>query len=151
MKEMTIEVLSRQAVQKFITDMPHVVISLRDPGSEQPKLPENSNRIAELYIECDDIDFDGGNYKKFAREDAKAILGLLTVTLPYINTIVVHCEAGQCRSAGVGAALAILLGLPDKDSKYFNPRGPYYPNRHVYRTVLNTAMEENWSTPEPKE
>jgi predicted protein tyrosine phosphatase len=148
MKEMTIEVFSRQAVEKFITDLPHIVISIREPGSAQPKLPENSNRIAELYIECDDIDIDSPMVKQFAKDDAKAILGLLKVTLPYINTIVVHCEAGQSRSAGVGAALSIILRVPDGDKKYFNPRGPYYPNRYIYRTMLNTALEENWYLPE---
>ena|SRR5579863_9999607 len=145
MKEMTIEVFSRLVVEKFITDLPHVIISIREPGSNPPNLPENPNRIAELFIECDDIDVDSPSFKRFTEDDAKAILGLLKVTLPYINTVVVHCEAGKSRSAGVGAALSILLKVPDGDKKYFNPRGPYYPNRYIYRTMLDTAIKENWN------
>lgn len=161
MKEMKIEVFSRKEIQKFTTDLPHVAISISEPESPGYPLikavfPDNPNRIAELYL--DFCDQDGRKtsperlaqvgYKLFSVEDAKAILGLLRVTLPYINLIIVNCPGGISRSSGVAAALSIILGLPDKDNKYFNPRGLYIPNRHVYRTLIDTAIEENFHAPE---
>lgn len=144
MKEMMIKVFNRLTVEKFITDLPHVLISVRNPELEKVKLPDNPNRIAELYLDFDDIDKDIEGFKRFTIEDAKAILGLLKVTLPYINTVIVNCEAGISRSAGIGAALSILLGVPEKDEKFFDPKGKFKPNRFVYRTLLDVAMGENW-------
>lgn len=148
-KELKIEVLSREKVQQFVTDLPHIVISVRDPGSERAKLPDNPNRIAELYLDFDDYDkqYDT-TVKLVSKEDAKAILGVLKVTEPYINLIVVNCEAGISRSSAIAAAISVLLKLPDGDSQYFNPRGPFCPNRLVYRTLLNTAIEEDFHAPE---
>ena len=153
MKEMKIEIFSRSGVENFKTDMPHVVISVRDPGSKEAKLPVNPNRIAELYLDFSDFDGKRLNVmfehelKTFSKEDAKAILSLIKLSEPYINMIVVNCEAGICRSSAIGAALSILLDLPGKDTRFFNPRGPYYPNRFVYRMILDTAMEEGWDAP----
>lgn len=132
MKEMRIKVFSRQNVEKFITDMPHIVISVRDPGSMRANLPDNPNRIAELYLDFDDI-------------DAASILKVVGLTYPYINLVVVNCEAGISRSAGIAGALSLLIGLTD--TEFFNPRGPYKPNRWVYRTLLNQAQLENWHVP----
>lgn len=143
---MKIKICSRTTVQKFITDLPHVVISVRDPGTDQVALPDNANRIAELYLDFSDLDGDRFNcvkeheLKPFTKDDAKSILTLLKLTHPYINLIVVNCEAGISRSSGIGAALSIILGMGDV--QYFNPRGPYVPNRFVYRTILDVALEE---------
>ena len=161
MKEMTIKVFSRVNVEKFVTDLPHIVISIREPDSpgyvnERAKLPDNPNRIAELYLDFCDMDcrktgpdkLQEIGYKLFSKDDAKAILSMVKITEPYINLIVVNCPGGISRSSGVAAALSILLKIPDGDNQYFNPKGPYTPNRFVYRTILDTAIEENWYAPE---
>jgi predicted protein tyrosine phosphatase len=152
MKEMTIKAMSQANIEKYMTDMPHIVISIRDDGCEdKAKLPDNPNRIAELFLDFADMDKPevGFAFKLFSKEDARAILGLVKMTEPYINTILVNCMAGVSRSAAVAAALSILLGV--SDTNYFNPRGPYYPNRLVYRTLLDVAIEENFYDPTRKE
>lgn len=158
MKEMKIKVFSQQNVEKFLTDAPHIVISIREPDSpgykvERAKLPDNPNRIAELYLDFCDMDcrkttperLTEVGYKLFSKEDAKSILKFVKLTEPYINLIVVNCSAGISRSAGVGAALGVLLGIGDEE--FFNPDGPYQPNRFVYRTILDTAIEEGYNAP----
>ena len=64
---------------------------------------------------------------------------IVRLTKKYINLIIVNCEAGVSRSAGIAAALAKYLG--QSDERFFNPRGPYCPNRYVYRTLLNVTMD----------
>lgn len=149
-KEMIIKVFSRKEIEKFLTDMPHIVISARDPESKEVKLPDNPNRIAELHLEFDDCDGFSllptlERFKPFSSEDAKSILKLVNLTYPYVNMILVNCEAGISRSAGIAAALSILLGRGDQI--YFNIKGPYYPNKFVYKTLLTIAEEENFNVP----
>lgn len=159
MKQMKIKVFSQLNVEKFYTDMPHVVISIREPDSpgykvERAKLPDNPNRIAELYLDFCDMDcrkttperLTEVGYKLFSKEDALSILKFVKLTEPYVNLIVVNCSAGISRSAGVGASLGVLLGIGD--AEFFDPNGPYRPNRFVYRTMLDTALAENWNIPE---
>lgn len=152
MKDLRIKVLSRQNVEKFLTEEPHIVISVRDMGSPPATLPENEKRIAELFLEFSDSDgetlhqvYKSDVIKMFTPEDAKSVLKVVQLTLPYINLIVVNCEAGICRSSAIAAAISRLLGL--SDMSYFDPRGPYRPNRFVYRTIMNQGMEDNFHAP----
>jgi len=138
-------VFSRETIKEFVTDRPYLLISIRDPKSEVVETQDNPNQVARLDLEFSDFDVDrfpkilNTNIKVFTKEDAQSIITVLRVTEKYINLIVVHCEAGISRSAGVAAALAKCLG--QSDEKFFNPRGPYCPNRYVYRTLLNTYLD----------
>lgn len=51
-----------------------------------------------------------------------------------IQSIIVHCDAGQSRSAGVAAA--ILKAKTGSDMQIFK-RAFYKPNMHCYRITLN--------------
>ena len=57
-----------------------------------------------------------------------------------IDMIIVQCEAGRSRSAGVAAA--IMKYLWNDDSEVFN-NSKYNPNMLCYRTVLDKLMEGN--------
>jgi hypothetical protein len=58
--------------------------------------------------------------------------------LEYPNyDIIVHCDAGVSRSAGVGAA--ILRWLTGDDDYIFDS-GKFFPNMHCYRMTLNALM-----------
>lgn len=56
-----------------------------------------------------------------------------------VDLIIVHCEAGRSRSAGVAAAL--MKYLWNDDSEIFDS-SRYNPNMLCYRTVLNKLMED---------
>lgn len=55
------------------------------------------------------------------------------------DSIIVHCDAGVSRSAGIAAALMKYYNGDDTPI-FDNPR--YCPNMLCYRTMLNTLMEE---------
>jgi predicted protein tyrosine phosphatase len=132
-------VLNRKNIQEFATDRPYLLISIRDPKSEPVVIPENPNQVARLDLDFYDIDCKADGVKSFCDEDAKAILKIVNLILPYVNLIVCQCEAGVSRSAGVAAALSKIL--TDDDSKFFAKKGPYCPNSFVYRTILNRYMD----------
>jgi predicted protein tyrosine phosphatase len=147
-REIDILVFNQEDVEEFMTDRPHVVISIKEPGpAKRAVFPENSYRIAELYLDFCDMDaLRSPNvknlpdvYKLFCEDDARSILKFLELMLPYINLIVVNCPGGISRSSAVAAAIAKILG--QSDERFFNPKGPYTPNRFIYRTLLNVAMD----------
>ena len=135
-------VFSREGIGNFVTDRPYLLISIKDPGSEVVELQDNPNKIAQLDLEFSDFDVDkcpgilNSKIKVFTKEDAQSIITVLRLTEKYINLIVVHCEAGLSRSPGIAAALSNILGYGDQF--YFKH---YLPNKYVYRTLLNIAMD----------
>lgn len=158
MNQPKIKIFSQVNIEKYEEDVPHIVISIREPNSpgydvQRAKLPDNEKRIAELYLDFCDMDCRKNTperltyvgYKLFNKDDARAILGIVKLTTPYIEAILINCSAGISRSSGVGAALAVLLG--QSDTRFFDPSGPYRPNRYVYRTLLDVAIEEKFYEP----
>lgn len=56
-----------------------------------------------------------------------------------VDTLLIHCYAGESRSMAVGAFAVKMLG--GDNSQYFSKRRP---NEHVYQTLLET-----WNTMKP--
>jgi predicted protein tyrosine phosphatase len=129
--------LSRQAIGQFEPPEDSIIISIRDPGSEPVKVPENPRIRAVLRVEpFHDIDraipgIGVAEYTLFDRARADAIAWFVRAH-PTVPLIVAHCEAGISRSAGVCAAIQehyrIELGRTAFQTGI--------PNRLVYRLVL---------------
>ncbi len=68
----------------------------------------------------------------FTDNDARIILDFVQDCRIDIDLIVVHCEAGISRSAGVAGALSLIYN--GSDEYYFHR---YLPNIFVYRSILN--------------
>lgn len=150
---MNVYVMSRQNAIRYCHqkhDTPVVMVSISDPSMRYNSAPFQSkeNGIKEiLRLSFADADKPGTDvYGHIADssdlmqpEDGQKIKKLLD---RHVDTdVIVHCDAGISRSAGVAAG--ILKGLTNDDSQIFdNPR--YYPNRHCYRTTLQAL----WFTPE---
>ena len=104
-------------------------------------IPNKVANIKEvLFLEFNDTDstkfLDGGILSK----DAKQICDFVNKYKDDVSLdkIIVHCEAGQSRSAGVAAA--IMKYLNNDDTPIFNNHR-YTPNMSCYRAVLNKFME----------
>lgn len=134
---MDIRVFSREKIKYFATDQKHVVISVRDPGSEPAILRPSNTRQDVLYLEFDDIDsksFPGEVL--FDNVMAQKVWDFVHRYAHEIELIAVNCEAGIARSSAIAGAISRVLN--GTDDKFF--RVPYYPNRLVYRTLLNLYM-----------
>ena len=114
------------------------VISITDPSESFVNLSMIESRVPKLRLvfhDIDDIEI-AKKYKlvHFTKQMANEIIYWLSlVRCENIETAVIQCNAGISRSAGVAAAIALIIN--GDDSVIFNDKR-YLPNRLVYRTIL---------------
>ena len=123
-----------------------VIISISTPCEEYHDEPFMStiigNGVYEICrVEFFDID---GNYPisngRMTIDDAEIIADVIERNQD--KHIIVHCDAGQSRSAGVAAALAKYYN--NNDEEYFN-NTHMVPNMWCYRLMLVALYGENYS------
>jgi predicted protein tyrosine phosphatase len=137
---MEILVFNEEAIQTFITDQKHIVISFQDPRSEFVNLPKQESRKGWFGVKIFDLDQDTGQFPYdrflFTKDHAKNILDFINEHKNNIELICVNCVAGISRSAGCAGALSKILN--NDDEIFFKC---YLPNRLVYRTILEAYNE----------
>jgi len=150
---MKIVILSKLSAEEIVPNLTisHAVISITAPDNKRPaKFELNEYLKAVLYLKFYDIDFSDGNmtpiraaimdkygHGKFTDAQAKEVVDFVLESKDLVHTIICHCDAGISRSAGMGAAISLILNGSDKE--IFN-NGQYRPNIDVYRKVLNEAQ-----------
>lgn len=118
-----------------------VFISITDPELCKNDFAKNPHIKAILRLAFDDV--DGFQDKMFSTDQpmtltqAKEIANFVLEWKDKVDLIVVHCEAGISRSAGVCAA--IMKYLTNDDMPIFN-NCYFCPNMFCYRLVLNAFM-----------
>lgn len=140
---MEVQVMSRKQFEEYGKKSHRkssLAISISSCGEMAPFIVNNNcnkivNRLNLFFNDTDDRNPASGGIQY---KDALEIACFLRM---YYNTsidkIIVHCGAGQSRSAGVAAA--ILKYYTGDDSQIFdNPR--YTPNMMCYRYVLEAFM-----------
>lgn len=136
---MKLKIMSREKAKAFSyiqTEVPYIIISITDIGSEDNEFCVNSCLKAVLRLKFNDVDraCEGA----MSEEDAKRIVEFVDKYRDEADLIVVHCEAGMSRSSGVCAAL--MKWLCDDDSYVFD-NSFYRPNMNCYRKVINAALD----------
>lgn len=122
-----------------------MVISINSSDEPYLKIVKTSeNKISYvLSLQFDDIepgDYEEKYFVLMTKEDAKKIADFVNLLRHDVNTIIVHCDAGFSRSAGVCAA--IMKAITGDDTKIFNNK-KFGPNMYCYRLVLNAFFEED--------
>ena len=132
---MKFKVMSRENARKhsFCEDIDKcVIVSINGTEEELNQFNANPAIHDVCYLVFDDVETNRANC--MSRSDADKILAFVDKNLNQVDEIIIHCGAGISRSAGVCAALMLILN--GNDSKIFN--NPYFrPNMHCYRLVLN--------------
>ena len=135
---MNIIILPKYRAEKFEPANRTIMISVVDPEEPTPNIQFENKFVDIFYLKFHDTDSRySDNYQALSESTALEILVFVKKYVDIIDTIVVHCMAGISRSAGIAAALSDILGMGSQH--IFN--GPYIPNRHVYRMILNTNFE----------
>lgn len=110
---------------------PTIIISITSADEAPAEFAENKWIVGVLRLCFDDVESDEEN--PMTIQDAEKILNFVK-GYPGPEDILVHCSAGVSRSAGVAAALSLILNGSDWEI-FENPR--YCPNRHCYRLLLD--------------
>lgn len=141
----SVEVLNKTQAEEFALqkhDKQYIIISIASRKNNKAFIKHNEyNNIKDiLFISFNDTDSSIVAYGGITVNEATKIVKFIN---KYIHTeadinLIVHCEAGQSRSAGVAAA--IMKYLYNNDTDIFNNRY-YKPNMLCYRKVLNAFME----------
>jgi predicted protein tyrosine phosphatase len=131
-------------------DYPSIMISISDPYMLYHSKPTANNRTNKngireiLRLEFADADKPGLDVYGRPSDENDLISAMDAVKIhqllnrhPDVDAIIVHCDAGISRSAGVAAA--ILYAKTGDDSLIFDS-GRYAPNMRCYRMVLNELM-----------
>lgn len=134
-----IQVMSRnKAIRYSYSDHPKtLLISIRDKGRHIPYFVKDNLIIH--YFDFDDVEEGSPDGFPISDSQAKHIAEVVNNNKD-VEKIVVHCEAGVSRSAGVAAAIGMAIN--GDDSFIFND-GRYCPNSTCYRKVLEAFGLKN--------
>jgi predicted protein tyrosine phosphatase len=141
---MKIFVLSRDMAEKFCIDNENTyAISITDPNLPLAKLKLMENNI--LRLQFHDIEqaiktLDGKVFFPMTESDSWKVASFMKNNNKNMDILIVHCEAGISRSAGVAAAISKFF--MNSDDYYFRT---FLPNRWCYRKVLDALMKEYYS------
>lgn len=139
-----VEVMNRQQARKFTYeshDFSTIIISITDVESNPNSFKHDKSNgvVAICPIKFDDV--NRGSINCITKEDARKIARFV---MRHINTqkcvdhVLVHCEAGKSRSAGVAAAILKFYYGNDMQI-YGNPK--YTPNSTCYSMVLEAFYD----------
>ena len=140
---MKLEVMSRKKFEEY-TKLNHrmtsLVISISSFNEEPPRITNNTgnNILSVLSIHFNDTADPSPNAYGISRAQAITIANFVKTGIDLADKIIVHCGAGQSRSAGVAAAILKYYTGSDSDI-YDNPK--YTPNNLCYRKVLEALMD----------
>ena len=146
---LSLQVLDRFAVRLCSHDEPYAVISITDPEASHPALVRSDHCRDVLRLRFLDIDgriaqirIPAPHVVGFTPEIAAKIAEFVREQRKNgVNLIVVNCEFGMSRSAGVAAALSLYYNY---DETFFLVH--FQPNSWVRRLVLEAlrtpAVEE---------
>ena len=105
---MNIHIMSRAKAIAY-SHQPHsetvAVISISDYDKESPVLISNSNNGIAAHCKVKFNDVEHGENKCITENDALKIVLFVMKNAKLIDKLIVHCEAGVSRSAGVAAAI----------------------------------------------
>ena len=128
---MRFDIFNRSMVEQYNATEKHIVISLRNPKSDKPKLSASckETRLDTLCLEV--ADTEASNRVLFTSGMATKIWSFVNFYKDKMDLIVVHCETGSTISPAVGSALSKVLNGNDEDFfSYFTP------NTYIYNKVL---------------
>lgn len=138
---MEIFVLSQKSAELYAQDKHKThsaIISITSVGDDLAKIkPSKQNNIDYICrVQFDDTDRHTEN--AITTEQGKSISDFVKIIEnSKVPRLIVHCGAGQSRSAGVAAA--IMKYTYGNDLEIFS-KPMYHPNMLCYRTVLNALM-----------
>jgi len=134
---MQIEVMSRRELEKAkLNDgVSYAIISIGDPNFQPIKLKKSAQIKDDkiLRLEFYDVIKKSFKYYPISEQDSIKIAKFIRKIRKNTDVLIVQCEAGISRSAGVAAAISKWMW--DKDDIYFD-FNRFIPNMKCYEETL---------------
>lgn len=137
-------VMSRETLNNFSYVMPNRYAVISISSTEQDAIYSDkfdAYTMGVLRLAFYDIDEDiisnGISYNAMNQSQADKVAIFVRYWFNKVNYLIVQCDAGISRSAGIAAAIS-KWAIND-DMEYFHS-GRYVPNRRCYRMVINSLM-----------
>jgi predicted protein tyrosine phosphatase len=133
-----VKIMSRLKAAAFSTELniPSCVIISIYSTDETPNKFCTNDKIKDILNICFN---DTENSDSINKEQAIQISEFVKYWVNNVDLIVVHCDSGVSRSAGVGAA--IMKWAENDDFEIFNNR-LFRPNMRCYHYVLESLMAQ---------
>lgn len=131
---------TRRSICEITPQEPYRIISVITPGSEEVALRITETCRGILVLSFDDVDREvpiigsGKTATLFDAMKADHILDFWSGAPKDVAAMYIHCDAGQCRSPAIAAALQKIE--TGSDDVWFATKRP---NMLVYRTILERA------------
>jgi len=106
----TVEFVSRWTAEARPAQDDTIVISINNSWDDFANLQPGWKDV--LALKFDDVDFLSDRYKRFYLGDATEILAFVRKYQDSATRILVHCMAGESRSAAVAKVIAGMYDLP---------------------------------------
>lgn len=126
-----------EAASSMLYDRTAIISVVNIPGWPVD-FADNDNLVAVLALQFADTSCDGPS--SFNTEQAEEIRDFLRDVLSRIDRLIVHCEFGVSRSAGIAAAILKTL-CGDESSIFGNPW--FVPNMRCFRMTYNALHDSN--------
>ena len=151
---LNLQVLDRSLARVTTHEEPYAVISITEPELKHPTLAASPCCKAVLRLQFSDISSalpvlrgTVAHIAAFTPDMARRIVAFVQEQQRVnVRLLIVHCEAGMSRSAGVAAALSLFY---NHDETYFLVH--YRPNALVRRLMLDAlrtgSITDQQSTP----
>lgn len=136
---MYFKVLSRSNAKRICykkMSSPRVIISITDPEEGLVSFAPNDKILAVLRLQFEDVIDD--SLMSMKKTDAVKVVDFVNMWKDRVGCIVIHCEAGISRSAGVCSALMVWLN--GNDMEIYNNHY-YHPNRLCRSLILEELIE----------
>ena len=140
---LALQVLDRSLARTTTHEEPYAVISITDPQLKHPVLADSSYCKAVLRLQFSDVSNDfpmlrgTAHIAAFTPATARQIVDFVREQMQNdVRLLIVHCEAGMSRSAGVATALSQFYNHDETHCLVH-----YRPNAHVRRLVLAALRE----------
>ncbi len=109
------------------------IVTYEGDLKDRIRVTENNNVKDILYLKFGDLDISDNPSLCMQESDARQIVNFVNKWYEKIETIIVHCEGGKSRSAGVCAA--IMRVKEGSDYPIFRSKNKY-PNMTCYLRTL---------------
>jgi len=144
-------VVSRPKAERLnINYVKHAWISITDPGQADAALNITTECEGVLRLQFHDVTPGLGpdcglsaslaGFIPMTDDQAREIIDFVDRMRDKVNMFCIHCEAGQCRSAGV--AVALCLWLNNGDDSPITSNKFFKPNAHVKSLIMRQLWDK---------